>query len=189
MIPAGKAVTTAGRGAAAMAGIAAGLALVVLCAVRPSYADFEVTAPDGRRILLKDDKTWSYVEAKAGDKPLDMAQLRIERKIELTNACRFGLRMVNTLPYEIRSLVPQFSAYNSKKVLYDTVFMAFSRLRPTDSQYREIQFGLPCAEISRIQVTGGDRCEMGDFDRFNSLPGECLKRIQLAETELVPFTK
>ena len=83
--------------------LAAGLALS-----HAAQADFELTGPDGRRILLKDDGTWRYVEAK--DKAEDKEQakdnvkeageatLRLEAKAERAGPCRFVLRLVNNLP-------------------------------------------------------------------------------------------
>ena len=40
------------------------LPLVVLALSHGARADFEVAAPDGRRVLLKDDGTWKYQNAK-----------------------------------------------------------------------------------------------------------------------------
>ncbi len=79
-----------------------------------AQADVELTAPDGRRILLKDNGTWLYVEA---DRTADTinkegeAILVLERKVERGNGCRIAVRLENNLPYEIRSLVPYYSVY------------------------------------------------------------------------------
>jgi hypothetical protein len=173
-----------------MTGALAGFLLVATLGVsHAAAADFEVAGPDGRRILLKDDKTWRYVEKTEGDKPAEQALLRIENRVQLGNGCRYGLRLVNNLPYEITSLVPQFSAHQASGVLYETVFKAFARLRPTDSQYQEIQFRLACSEITEIKVSGADRCEMGDLDKFSYEKGKCLERVRLGETDFVRFTK
>jgi hypothetical protein len=77
-------------------------------------ADIELTGPDGRRILLLDNGAWRYVEAKDSDqggnkiKDEGEAVLSLERKVDRGNNCRFVLRIVNNLPYEIRSLVPYY---------------------------------------------------------------------------------
>ncbi len=153
-------------------------------------AEFEVTGPDGRRILLKDDNTWSYVVKKADDKSAAQVLLRVERKEELANGCRYVLRMVNNLPYLIQSLVPEFSAYKASGVMYETVFKAFQNLKPTQTQFRDIQFsGVPCSEIARVQVVGADRCDMGDLQIHSPVRGQCLARVQLEESEVVRFTK
>ena len=83
--------------------------MALTCAVR---ADFELTGPDGRRIRLMDNGTWQYAETKDKDqaegktKVEGEAVLSLERKIERGSNCRFAVRLVNNLPYEIRSLVP-----------------------------------------------------------------------------------
>ena len=187
-------------------------------------ADFEVTAPDGRRILLKDDKTWAYVEKQAGKpaKPTAAAGdaktaaevkdgkdgkdakdaktaekkdegeaiLSLEGKIPGNRICRFQLRLVNNLPYEIRSLVPEFSVYRGNNVVYDSVFSGFAFVKPGDSQQREVRFnGIACEEITRVQVGGGDRCEMGELDKFSSVRGQCLSKVRVVASDVVRFDK
>jgi len=185
---------------------------VALCAVA---ADFEVTGPDGRRILLKDDGTWRYVDAKgkgaardakdrdvkedvakdakdAKDKPRDEGEavLRLEGRTESGNTCRYDLRLVNNLPYEIRSIAPTFSAHRANGVIYDSVLAIFQTIRPGDNQRREILFrGVACSEIARLQVHGGDRCVMGELDRFTPVKGDCLSKVQVIASELVRFDK
>jgi len=188
-----------------------------------ALADFEVTAPDGRRILLKDDKTWAYVEkpapkpakaaeAKAGEKTTDAKDVKDDKagndekvaekkdegeailslvgKMPGNRICRFQLRLVNNLPYEIRSLVPEFSVYRANNVVYDSVFSGFAFLKPGDSQQREVRFnGIACEEITRIQVGGGDRCEMGELDKFSSVRGQCLSRVRVVGSDIVRFDK
>jgi len=182
--------------------------------------DFEVTGPDGRRILLSDDGRWRYIDSKpaAGDatkktaaedkddadaadgdkqakdkkKPKDVGEavLTVERKLDGNRVCRFGLRLVNNLTFEVRSIVPEFKAYRPSGVVYDTVFGAFQFIRPGDSQVREIRFdGIACPEIARVQVTGGDRCEMGDLDKFSRVKGACLSHLRVVESDLVRFDK
>ena len=173
-----------------------------LCAVA---ADFEVTGPDGRRILVKDDGTWRYVDAKgkepakdkdaaqdAKEKPKDEGEavLRLEGRTEIGNACRYALRLVNNLPYEIRSIAPTFSAHRANGVVYDSVLATFQTIRPGDNQRHEILFrGVACSEIARVQVHGGDRCVMGDLDRFTPVKGDCLSKIRIVASELVRFDK
>ena len=159
-------------------------------------ADFEVAAPDGRRILLKDDGTWRYVDSAAREpskeKPAEAGEavLSLERRTEVGPNCRFGLRLVNDFPYEIQSIVPEFAAYRASGVLYETVSVGFASMKPGNTQYREILFrGIACNEIARVQVTGGDRCVMGDLDRFSSEPGRCLARVRVVPSDLVRFEK
>ena len=180
----------------------AALLLVAAMALSPFVqpADFEVTGPDGRRILLKDDGSWRYVEDKdkeaAKDKPNDKPKvagevlLRVERKTEIGGSCRYELKLVNNLRYEIRSIAPTFSAHRANGVVYDSVLAIFQAIRPGDTQYREIQFrGIACQDIARVQVVGSDRCVMGDFDRFSVADGKCLARIRILPSDLVRFDK
>jgi len=184
-------------------------ALTILCAAAAAaaHADFEVRDAKGRRILLKDDGTWRYVlprdaaaaakearEAK-GEKPADdgkpppTAELQLVAKVGSPVGCQFDFRLTNTLPYEIRSLVPEFAAYRGD-VLYSAESTAFTNLKPGDQRLRSVRFrGITCDEIARLQVTGGDRCEMGDLDRFNNDKGVCLERVKLMPTDAVKFEK
>ena len=183
-------------------GLLACAALVLTLAVA---ADFEVTGPDGRRILLKDDGTWRYVDGKDKGSSKELPrQLRpkksrkwparrvliLERRVEAGGACMFGLRIVNGFPHIIQSLFPTFSAVRANGVVYDSVSQGFQAVRPGDSQSRELVFrGISCQEIARVQVSGGDRCVMGDLDRFSFDSGVCLSRVRVVESKLVRFDK
>jgi hypothetical protein len=173
--------------------IAAAAALALTLAVA---ADFEVTGPDGRRILLKDDGTWRYVEGKGGEaakekpKVAGEAVLLLERREDGRGGCIFGLRLLNSFPHPIQSFVPTFSAIRSNDVAYDSVTTGFVTLKPGDSQSREILFrGISCQDVARLQVSGGDRCTMGDLDRFTFEEGACLKRVRIVPSVLVRFDK
>ncbi len=161
-------------------------------------ADFELTDPQGRRILLKDNGTWQYMEAGDKDQANDRATktgealMQLEGRMERGSGCRFTVRLVNNLPYEIRSFVPYFSGYRANGVVYDTVSSpsSFAALKPGDEQHREFEFtGIACQEIARVQVVGGDRCEMGDLHRFSDVKGQCLERVRIVSSDLVRFDK
>lgn len=182
-------------------------------------ADIELTTPDGRRVLLKDDKTWRYVDAEpakpeakpaadgatakaddgkdakeakeaAAKKDEGEALLSLEGKIAGNRICRFQFKLVNNLPYEVRSLVPEFSVFRANNVVYDSVFTGFSFLRPGDSQVREARFnGIACDEVVRLRVGGGDRCEMGELDKFSNAKGKCLSLVRVIPSEVVRFDK
>ena len=165
---------------------------------QPGRAAFEVAAPDGRRIMLYDNGTWRYMEAKRAEPADDKSKeggeavLSLERKTERGNNCRYSLRLVNNLPYEIRNLVPFYSAYRANGVIHDTVpsLSAFTALKPGDKQDREIDFaGIACQDVVRVQVVGGDRCEMGELDKFSPRKGECLARVRVVASEVVRFDK
>lgn len=178
--------------------IAAGVALV-LGALAPwsaAWADFEVTGPDGRRIMLKSDGTWSYVEATAEEPEKEKLTvtgegvLTLERMVELGENCKIGWRLQNDTNYEIRNIVPRFVIYRTNGIAYEARTLAFYSIRPGNSSYREAMFqGIPCNGIGRIQVTGGDRCVMGDLDKFSYTGGACLERVRVVPSDLVPFDK
>ena len=180
--------------------LAAGVLLVAGIALgHAAEADFEVTGPDGRRILLKDDGTWRYSDAKDTDQSSDKSKktetgeavLQLQSKTEVSNGgCRFELGLANNLPYEIRQFVPVFSAHRANGVLYDSVSSGFFSIKPGNSRTQEIVFrGIPCRDIARLKVAGGDRCQMGDLDRFSGGQGHCLARIRVMESKLVQFDK
>jgi hypothetical protein len=157
--------------------------------------DFTLTTPDGRRVLLKDDGTWRYMETDDGLAPADekeRAVLMLDRRVERPNGCQFGVQLANNLPYTINNLVLHYSAYRDNGVIYDTVAArsAFAALRPGDTQARLVDFtGIACRDIVRLQVVGGDRCSMGDLHRFSEGKGLCLARVRVVESKLVRFDK
>lgn len=165
---------------------------------RPALADFELTSPDGRRVLLKDNGTWQYLEGIEKDqidnKPNEAGEavLLLERKVERGNGCRFVVKLVNDFPYEINSLVPYYAVYRASGVIYDTVSSpsSFTGLKPGDKQSREFEVrGITCADIVRVQVVGGDKCVMGDLDKFTDGKGKCLARVRVVGSDLVRFEK
>jgi hypothetical protein len=215
----GKVAMTARR--SAIGGVV--LAMACLASAWAAAADFEVTGPDGRRILLKDDKTWRYVEpdaakdskpaaadsasaGKDGEARKDVASdpkdavaekknvgevlLYLDGKIDGNRICRLQLRMINNLTFEIRSLVPEFSILRANGVVYDSKFSGFSFIKPGDSQKREVRFnGIDCDEIDRVKVGGGDRCEMGDLDKFSNAKGACLSHVRVEPSSVMRFEK
>lgn len=155
----------------------------------PAEAGIAVRTPDGRRVLLMDDQTWKYIEVEQG-LPSESALMEVANIKELSNACKIGIRLTNNLGYFIKSLVPSFSAYNQDGVLYDTVSKAFSSIKPTKDQYRQIQFvGLRCRDISHIQVHGAEHCHMGELDKFNEEEGECLSHIYVQASDQIRISK
>jgi hypothetical protein len=168
-------------------------------------ADMELKDAGGRAVLLKDDGTWRYLDAKDGeagaaaaaataasaaDKPRDMAALQLLRQVESASACRYEFELHNTLPYEIRSLVPYFAVSRASGVVYAVDSLNFGPVRPGDKTRRALRFaGIACAEIAKVQVEGGDRCEMGELNKFSDAKGECLARLRVLPSELVKFEK
>ena len=174
------------------------LLLTGMALSRPACADMELTHPDGRRLLLRDNGTWQWVEPKdkgQGERRGEErgeAVLTLERKIERGRNCGFAVRLVNNFPYEIKSLVPYYSAYRANGVIYDTVSSgsSFAAMKPGDALSREFEFvGIPCQDIVRVQVVGGDRCDMGELDKFSAVKGECLARVRVVASDIVRFEK
>ena len=168
----------------------------VLSPLPAAHADFELSDDKGRRILLKADGTWRYVDAPAPGAAatpapvLAQAELLLERRLDVPGACRFELALSNSLPYEIRILVPEFTAVRANDVAYTTQPVAFGSLRPGDRARRGLQIeGIACADIARLDVKGGDRCEMGDLNKFSEPNGQCLVRVKVLPSELLRFAK
>jgi hypothetical protein len=172
------------------------ITLLLAAACLPlAHADFELKDDKGRRILLKSDGTWRYVDAPApgaaaATPALPQAELLLDRRLNVPGACRFELVLTNALPYEIRILVPEFTAVRANDVAYTTQPVAFGPLRPGDRARRGLQIeGIACADIARLDVKGGDRCEMGDLNKFSEPNGQCLVRVKVLPSELLRFAK
>lgn len=171
-----------------------GLLLLALSAgVR---ADTEVRDAAGRRILLLDNGTWRYLDtadrppAEAPRPPPPQARLQLLQRGDIPGGCGFELQLSNTLPYEIRSLVPFFAVYRGSGAQYIEQSLHFGVVRPGDSQRRELRVaGLACADIARLQVQGGDRCDMGELNKYADAKGECLARVEVLPSPLLRFEK
>lgn len=172
------------------------LALLLTVACLPlAHADFELKDDKGRRILLKDDGTWRFADAPApgaaaAAPALQQADLMLERRLDVPGACRFELALTNNLPYEIRVLVPDFTAVRANDVAYLTEPIAFGPLRPGGRARRGLNIeGIACSDIARLDVKGGDRCEMGDLNKFSEPNGQCLLRVKVVPSEVLRFAK
>jgi hypothetical protein len=75
-------------------------------------------------------------------------------------------------------------------VVYETISTGFFLIKPGDSQNREAQFqGIKCPDIARVQVGGGDRCVMGELDRYSIGEGQCLAQVRVVSNDLMRFEK
>ncbi len=176
------------------------LALGALGFAGHAKADFELTDKKGRRILLKDNGTWRYVAAKDGAasapeaKPElnteDMLELQMLRRFDAPGGCRFDLSLANHLPHEVKNLVPDFIALRPSGAVYGSTLISFAAVKPGESRNRTIQFaGIACADIAKVQVTGADRCEVGELNKFTDSKGKCLATIKVLPTDLLKFEK
>jgi hypothetical protein len=162
--------------------------LVLALAAAWANADIELSDADGQRYLLKDDGSWRPISP--GKKPAVLAELQLLQRVEAPGGCRFEMNLNNKLPYEISSLVPGFSAYRSNGVVYASKLTSFGSVKPGDQRNRELQFeGISCQDIARLQVQGGDRCEMGELNKFSDVKGRCLALLRVLPSELLKFSK
>ena len=122
--------------------------------------------------------------------PAVPAELSLLRRDVRGVGCRLSLKLENKLPYPINNLVPFFSAIRPDGVVYQTMSTSFMGLRPGDSQVRTVDFtGIVCDDIGRVQVQGGDRCDMAELDRFTEGKGLCLARVKVLPSSLMRFEK
>jgi hypothetical protein len=166
----------------------------------PALADFQLTDAQGRRILLKDNGTWSFVEGgdAGADKSADpsaaaptvQAELQLVLRRDAPAGCQFNLMLTNHLPYEVESLVLEFGAQRANGVVYASKSTGFASVRPGNRASRSVVFeGIACQDIARLQVLGGDRCEMGELNRFSDGRGRCLALVRVVPSDLLKFEK
>ena len=171
------------------------LVLIALCILTHYQAsaydgpDIQGITLDGRKVLLKGDQTWDFIETEAGD-PASSAVLSVTKVWEMQDACRFQFRLQNNLGYKIGALVPRLAVHNSEGIMYDSKSISFTTIKPTKREYSEVQFdGIGCHEMSAVTVVDASRCRMGDIDQWNEEPGECLSRVYVEPSELINISK
>ena len=168
-----------------------GLACLLMLSGAMTHAEMNLIAPDGKRVLLKDDMTWEYVDqANVRTNPARRAYLSVETVADKGTSCQIGLRMRNGLADEIGNIVLSFSAYTENDILYETVTKDFHTLKPTNNQYQEITFrGVQCKDIKTIRVHSGDHCTIGELNKFSDAPGKCLDRVSVEATNKISIYK
>jgi hypothetical protein len=68
--------------------------------------------------------------------------------------------------------MPDFAALRANGVVYASKGINFGSVRPGDWTTRQLLFeGICCQDISRLWVLGGDRCEMGELNKFTDVKG------------------
>jgi hypothetical protein len=166
------------------------LFVLLQLAMGTAGAALEAVTEDGRRVRLLDDRTWEFIDAEAAESPAARITIKVTSKTDRQSKCIYGLRLQNDAQFPIQSLVPQFSAHVKSDVKYETVFVGFQRIKPTQNQYQELIFSrIQCSEITRIQVHGGDRCTMGELTKYSRSKGECLKQVKILSSPLVTIAK
>jgi len=151
--------------------------------------DLKAVTADGRRILLKSDHTWEFVEFQQGD-PATSAVLTVTKVWDMQDACKIQFRLQNNLGYRIGAIVPRFAVQNMDGVVYVSPSISFNGILPTDRKHTEIQIsGLGCHEISHLKLIDAARCRMGDIDQWNEKEGECLSHIYLEPSQEINISK
>jgi len=162
----------------------------LLLATQLASADVTITVPDGRKVLLRDNGTWSVVKESADSEKRRYAVLQVEKKFELPRGCKYGLRLQNDLSARIRTLVLRFTAYKGDAIPFETVSRGFSYVKPTASQYQEIKFrGIGCDEITSVEVFAARNCHVGDLTKYSAEAHHCLNLVEIEPNEIVPIAK
>jgi hypothetical protein len=117
------------------------------------------------------------------------AVLSLHRKTPLLSGCRYGLTLTNNLPFEINDLPLRFTARQEGGVLLGAITRSFFSVVPTQQQFREISFQIDCDRIDYIEVSDPGRCIMGELTRQSARPGQCLERVDIAESPLVRIVR
>lgn len=169
--------------------LALSLVLTSNAVARHDGGELQGITDDGRRVILKENHKWQFVEVVRGD-PETSAVLTILKVEELDTACRMELHLANNLSMKIVHLVPRFGIYNLEGVLFDSASKSFANIKPGRDKYSSIQFhGIGCHQISKIKVYDAARCRMGDIDIWNEEEGQCLSRLYLTPTDLINISK
>jgi hypothetical protein len=165
-------------------------ALLCLVAAGPTLAESTVVmTDDGRKILLRSNGTWELFE-EAAAKAAGKAVLTLERRENLPNGCRIGLRMQNDLAAQIRTLVLRFTAYKNETIAFETVSRGYSYIKPTMSQYQEVSFrGITCDEISSVEVFAARNCHIGDLTKYSATAEDCLQLLSVNPSEIMVISR
>jgi hypothetical protein len=163
-------------------------ALALLLAAGAAGADTLATTVDGRQVLLREDGRWEYLQPDT--RAERAALLSLENRAELARGCRLGLRLQNDLVAQIRTLVLRFTAFKGDGIPFETVSRGFSFIKPTVSQYQEIDFrGITCDEISAVQVTAARNCHVGELTKYSASADDCAALVEVIPSDILPFAK
>lgn len=164
--------------------------LVVLLAAHYAFADVTAVTADGRKVILHDNGKWTAVEPSDKQDDETRAKLTLENKLDLARGCRLGLRLQNDLQAQVRTLVLRFTAYKGEKLPFETVSRGFSYIKPTTSQYQEIDFrGITCNEIVSVGVEAARNCHVGELTKYSADEVHCLKLIEVTPSTILPIAK
>ena len=162
----------------------------LLLATDLAIADLSAVTADGRKVVLRDNGTWSFVQPVNRDDAPSVATLTLKSRVNLASGCRLGLTLHNDLSEQIRSLVLRFTAYKGNQLAFETVSRGYSNVKPTTSQYQEVKVrGIACDEIRSVSVSAARNCHVGDLSKYSATAKRCLGLIEVAPSSLLPITK
>ena len=117
------------------------------------------------------------------------AVLSLHELTAYPNACRYGLTLTNLLPYQIERIYFRFAAQGRDFDELEQVPGGFYDIEPTQGQYRELFFHVPCQRIYAVEVIDPGHCVMGELTAGTAQPGECLRHVDAAPSPYVEFIK
>ena len=154
---------------------------------------------------LKDTGTWRQLEtedpaaaATTAATPtatptattINLAELQMLQRADSPGGCGFSRALRNKLPCEIRSLVFDFSALRASGVVYTSLGLGFGPVKPGDVHRRELRLmAIACQDIARLQLRGGDRCDMGGLNKFSEPNGQCPALVQVLPNKRLTSNK
>ena len=166
------------------------LSLILLSLAYHGIADTTATTADGREVLLRDNGTWIYAEEQGEESTPPVAMLTLEKRFDLARGCRIGLRLQNDLPAQIRTLVLRFTAYKGDQIPFETVSRGYSYIKPTTSQYQEVDFrGISCDEISSVEVFAARNCHVGELTKYSATDEDCLKLFEVSNSDMMVIAR
>lgn len=164
--------------------------LILLSAAQYGTADTTATTVDGREVLLRDNGTWVYAAEQGEETASPVAMLTLEKRFDLARGCRIGLRLQNDLPAQIRTLVLRFTAYKGDQIPFETVSRGYSYIKPTTSQYQEVDFrGISCDEITSVEVFAARNCHVGELTKYSATDADCLKLFEVSDSDIMVIAR
>lgn len=163
--------------------------LALLATAQAGLADITATMADGRKVVLRDNGTWALAKDANAETP-HAAVLTLEKRFDLAHGCRIGLRLQNDLPAQIRTLVLRFTAYKGELIPFETVSRGYSYIKPTTSQYQEVDFrGISCDEITSVEVFAARNCHVGVLTKYSADADACLKLFTVAPSDIMAVSR
>lgn len=119
------------------------------------------------------------------------ARLSVALTKQHVTACQYWLKLENRLPFMIRNLALRFSTYlesdfYNRPIMFDSEIVSFSRIRPTDTQFRDIFYEhVNCDDLKFIRVEDTGRCALGGLTKFSAQEGDCAKYVEVEPSDMI----